>query len=287
MADLTPSLLIGTDFRENSKNALRTGLIWAKQMILESHVTYVHSSPVSRKALKSAHIIDQTSEEYLEASLIEKIKNQVSVLDPTGSKVQNIHYKILYGQPAIELARQATEMNPELLVLGTKERGPLGQIFLGSVTEKIIQTCTYPVLAVRDQFAIAPERITFLCDFSSISVRAWQWAKKLASVFHADLEIVHAITGKEETLQTAEKLAKKELSMMIEEDSTQKLSSVILRSYGHPKDAILDHLIQHRPHLLVMGSHGRSALKKLSLGSNADYLLSKSDCNILVVRPTI
>ncbi|MBI2518767.1 MAG: universal stress protein [Bdellovibrio sp.] len=43
--------------------------------------------------------------------------------------------------------------------------------------------------------------------------------------------------------------------------------------------------MKNRPHLLVMGSHGRSSFKKLSLGSNADFLLSKSDCNILVVRP--
>jgi nucleotide-binding universal stress UspA family protein len=51
-------------------------------------------------------------------------------------------------------------------------------------------------------------------------------------------------------------------------------------------DEILDHLEQHPTDLLVVGSRGLSATRRLLLGSVSTALVNHAPCPVLVVRPT-
>jgi len=53
---------------------------------------------------------------------------------------------------------------------------------------------------------------------------------------------------------------------------------------GHPADAILQVAKKHRGDLIVMGSHGRTGLRRLFLGSVAETVLRSADILVLVVR---
>ncbi|HEV2261435.1 MAG TPA: universal stress protein [Candidatus Rubrimentiphilum sp.] len=53
---------------------------------------------------------------------------------------------------------------------------------------------------------------------------------------------------------------------------------------GNPTDAILQVAKKRRGDLIVMGSHGRSGLRRLFLGSVAEAVLRSADIPVLVVR---
>ena len=53
---------------------------------------------------------------------------------------------------------------------------------------------------------------------------------------------------------------------------------------GNPADAILEVAKKHRVDLIVMGSHGRSGLGRIFLGSVAESVLRRSPVPVLVVR---
>lgn len=53
---------------------------------------------------------------------------------------------------------------------------------------------------------------------------------------------------------------------------------------GEPAAALQRHLKKHPPHLLIAGSHGRSAIAAAVLGSVVTKLLSRTKVPILVVR---
>ncbi|HET9392445.1 MAG TPA: universal stress protein [Candidatus Rubrimentiphilum sp.] len=55
---------------------------------------------------------------------------------------------------------------------------------------------------------------------------------------------------------------------------------------GHPTDAILQVAKKHRGDIIVMGSHGRTGLRRLFLGSVAESVLRSADIPVLVVRQT-
>jgi nucleotide-binding universal stress UspA family protein len=53
---------------------------------------------------------------------------------------------------------------------------------------------------------------------------------------------------------------------------------------GDPREAIVHTAKAEQVELVVMGSHGRSGLAKLMLGSVASYVLSHAPCSVLVVK---
>ena len=55
---------------------------------------------------------------------------------------------------------------------------------------------------------------------------------------------------------------------------------------GHPTDAILQVAKKHHGDIIVMGSHGRTGLRRLFLGSVAEGVLRSADIPVLVVRQT-
>jgi nucleotide-binding universal stress UspA family protein len=53
---------------------------------------------------------------------------------------------------------------------------------------------------------------------------------------------------------------------------------------GHPRTTIVDEARKWRADLIVMGSHGRTGLTRLLLGSVAQYVVSHAPCSVEVVR---
>ena len=55
---------------------------------------------------------------------------------------------------------------------------------------------------------------------------------------------------------------------------------------GDPREALVESARNEQADLLVVGSHGRSALLKLLLGSVALHVVSHAPCDVLVVKRT-
>jgi nucleotide-binding universal stress UspA family protein len=53
---------------------------------------------------------------------------------------------------------------------------------------------------------------------------------------------------------------------------------------GNPAEAIADYAATHKPDLIVMGSHGHSALGNMVLGSVASGVLARCKAPVLLVR---
>jgi len=56
---------------------------------------------------------------------------------------------VVKGVPFNEIINAATEINVDLIVIGTHGRTGLSHVMLGSVAEKVVRKATCPVLTVR------------------------------------------------------------------------------------------------------------------------------------------
>lgn len=54
--------------------------------------------------------------------------------------------------------------------------------------------------------------------------------------------------------------------------------------HGDARVELLDAARSHQPDLLVVGSHGRTGLAKLILGSVAHHVVTHAECSVLVVK---
>ncbi|MEO1203739.1 MAG: universal stress protein [Pseudomonadota bacterium] len=115
-------------------------------------------------------------------------------------------------------------------------------------------------------------------DTRSIVVDAWN-ATAGGSDTGGDTGTVEAVKSAMESRATSEELA----------DTSDAVGEVdgdtnAVQLWGHPADDICRYAERHDVDLIVMGSHGRSALKRAILGSVSHAVVNSATCAVMIVR---
>ena len=72
---------------------------------------------------------------------------------PTGLDVR---FLVWTGDPGESIVSAAEAETADLIVVGTHGRGPIGRLFLGSVSEHVLRNAPCPVLVARPETALRP-----------------------------------------------------------------------------------------------------------------------------------
>ncbi|MEE9180137.1 MAG: universal stress protein, partial [Vicinamibacteria bacterium] len=140
------------------------------------------------------------------------------------------------------------------------------------------------------------EKILFPTDFSETADHAFKQAVALAIAHRAKLHVFHSILLHSEDpdhLKTvlkgyAEHVEKEALDLLQKtsgelEGKGLQVEFSTSRAFS-PYEAIAEKVDQFAPDLIVMGTHGRSGVEKLLLGSVAEKVLRHAPCNVLTLR---
>ena len=65
------------------------------------------------------------------------------------SRTANFELELLEGDPGETIARRATELGCESIVMGTHGRGRLGSALMGSVAQRVVHAASVPVTLVK------------------------------------------------------------------------------------------------------------------------------------------
>lgn len=104
---------------------------------------------------------------------------------------------------------------------------------------------------------------------------------------------VHALTVKESTgavkrdqiRHDPDEAAEQALTAVQKEAEAHSVPTEIYVESGVPHAVITDYVDTHDIDLIVMGTHGRTGLQRMLVGSVAERVIRKSDVPILVVSP--
>lgn len=143
-------------------------------------------------------------------------------------------------------------------------------------------------------------KILYATDYSKASARALDEAVALAKQNSSELLVLHVLEPMTSYV-AGEDIGGAELYMQLEEknkqdaensmkqlmDKLRKLKvnakSLLLRG-GTAQDQIVRAAKNRRANLIVIGTHGRTGLSKLFLGSVANQVVSTAHCPVLTVR---
>ena len=103
------------------------------------------------------------------------------------------------GDPAETILLHARLLRPDVIVVGTAQRGGIERLRAGSVADRVAAKATVPVLLVprhRRTAATQPFRhIAVAVDFSSSSDRAIEQARALATGRNDRITLIHVVPG--------------------------------------------------------------------------------------------
>jgi nucleotide-binding universal stress UspA family protein len=137
--------------------------------------------------------------------------------------------------------------------------------------------------------------ILYATDFSPQANQAYFHAIALAEAHRARLTVVHvyeppalpagAVLGLPLGMQAMEE-EKQELFSQLEQIHPLNPRTVVRHALleGSPAEEIVRHAAALRADLIVIGTHGRTGLDRLVMGSVAEKVLSDATCSVMVIK---
>jgi nucleotide-binding universal stress UspA family protein len=208
-----------------------------------------------------------------------------------------IEYQVRRGKPDTEILRAAAEMHADLIVVGNQGRTGIDGLLIGNVADSIMRHAHCPTLSVRlapplPDLSVRPiQTILHPTDFSSHAESALRVAKTLAREHGARLIVMHVvpvgrIAGAVQEPLAELDVARAELDWLCRQINDASLKYPVERKLtrGDIASAILDEAETRECDLIVMGTHGRGAVRRLFFGSVAEAVMHKAHCPVLTVK---
>ncbi len=279
-------ILCPVDFSEGSARALEQAVRLAKEHGAELVVAHAWYLPPTT--------IDYTlSPETLDAIREDAARGlEDAVTRARGLGANKPAGLLLEGVPWTRIAEAAEGY--DLVVVGTHGRTGLTHVLLGSVAEKIVRHAHCSVLVVPQGGPLRTfKKVVCPVDFSEPSKVALRRACELVVPDGGTLTVVHVIElpvayRGQIPLDFAgeiDRLAREKLDEWVAEAGkwTKATVTPVVR-LGTPGAQVL-HLIGEEPcDLVVVGSHGRTGIKRALLGSVAEKLARHAGCPVYVAR---
>lgn len=214
-----------------------------------------------------------------------------------GQKFQRLklEYEVGTGKPFVELIVAAKAWPADLIVVGGTSR--MEEPFLGTTSERVLRKALVPVMVAKK--ALSSQAKTFLVptDFSSCAKNAAEEAINLARCFRGRVVFFHVLY-RFYTVAYAHELGvslpiSPPAPEEIEPDWKTFLDNLPLENIdweksaeeGEAATAIVQRAERIQADAIVMGTHGRTGLPHMLLGSVAEKVARTASCPVLTVRP--
>ena len=296
-------ILVAYDGSPHSKAALGWAMLLGGNQHAELEVVKVFEPIIRHYTRSDFDIGDQIAEQYAE---IEKADRQMLEAVKSFCKENSqlkIHVDVLKGHVASTLLDYARQKGFDLIVAGTKGRGVLEDMLVGSVTSSLVRLAKVPVLVVKEQSAPASlQKILVAYDGSdyakaaldlAIDISKSANAKVLAAKVSDPLDLM--MTSNMTEAGSVEKIRLKLAEL--EEQEKKLLEGVKAAAACKEMDirlellsgsSIAERMIQHagetHADMIVAGTLGHGLLGGLLLGSVTRNLVSLSKIPVLVVK---
>jgi nucleotide-binding universal stress UspA family protein len=201
------------------------------------------------------------------------------------------------GWPHAQVLRLAEEWAADLVVVGSQGAAALADVLLGSTAERIVRHAPCPVLVARPPRARG--RIVIGTDFSDPALPAVRAGAAEARRTGAKITLLHAIEdsfgpalqseptwampwiASPEQRREAEEAA---LLSLAEAMAIAGASGDLVVRFGDPASQLIAAATEGGAELLVVGTAGRTGLRRVLLGSVAEKVARLAPCSVEVVR---
>jgi len=292
-------VLIATDFSSHAEDAL--ALVAGLQIPVGSAVRIVHvvePFPAINAFAPTSMITLAENEREITAELDRKI----ALFRDRGLVVQTA---LVIGRPADMIVDEAQRFHADLVVVGSRGRRRIVATLLGSVSAEVVDRAPCPVLVARGR---ALTRLVLAEDGSETAAAGADLVTSVpalralpvhvVSVVDAPFPFTAANSDAGPSMHAAIQAyydslpSLREGTSRIANDRSAKLSAAGVEATaemreGDAADELIAAAAASHADGIVIGSHGRTGVSRLFLGSVARTVLFNAPCSVLIVRAPV
>lgn len=282
------TIVVGID----GSPASRLALDWAlEQARIEGRsLTLVHAIHALTPVWQEPGAPDPTTAHR--RALLRKGTELLEEVLPESSSARSgvdVHHVVRIGDPCVVLPEVSAIA--ALVVVGSRGRGPLRSLLLGSTAVALVRHARCPVVVHRgDLVPSSRRRIAVGVDDSQDALQVLDFAFTQAQLHGEPLTVVHA-QHFTPTTSTDDPFAEPSWA---DGDHVDVAAAIEERLRQHP-DVVVDNVIRHgtpggllldladEVRLLVVGIHRRGRAAELTFGATAVWLVEHASCPVAVV----
>lgn len=278
-------ILVAADGSDSSKNAFRQACSIGRQD--KSWITVITTIPAYHDYHQMLSVREKVS-----ASLHEEGERVLAEIRTIAAEEDAfIRTRLEEGSPFTSIIDAADEGNFDLIVMGRHGRKVVERAMMGSVTARVIGNSQRDVMVIPEGTSIGWDTIVFATDGSKFSSSAMEKAIDLAQSYGGRLTAISVVDVTEEFLAQAPEAVDRlvEAAKGYLEDVRLKAASVgiAIDTVVRETDAfraITETAAGNKASVIVMGSHGRTGVRRLLMGSVTEKVIGYAPCPVLVVR---
>jgi nucleotide-binding universal stress UspA family protein len=278
-------VLIAIDGSETSMHALREYIRFSKAQ--NPSITVVSVIPPYEGDLAATwtNNITASIKKQCDAALSEALK----IAGEEGITIQALCEEGAIHEKIVDLADME---NYDLIVMGKKGMSLIERAFVGSVTARVIGYSRQDVLIIPDGAAIGRKNLLVATDGSAYSETAARRAIEIARQYHSEIKALSVVDVTVEFMLRAQELydslvskAKGFTDSIKEKALAAGVKAEALVRDGEVYKVIIDVAKEYPADMIIMGSLGRTGMKRLLMGSTAERVLGHSSFPVLIVKP--
>jgi nucleotide-binding universal stress UspA family protein len=286
MEDRIRDIVVGFDFSEGGRNALRAARDLARRVGAKLHIVTAIPGPVRDLAKLQVEMPPR---------LFASLQQQVQLLTDVEKLVRDA---VGEQSPVKTLLAAMDARDADLFVVGDIGLAPEVGRAIGYDTERLIRRSVRPVLVINRHTTFPPARILAPVDFSDSGERVLGKAADFARLFGASLHVLHCVEFDPEPVV---QLYGTSISLEVMEDwrahartqLDELLSRTPLQGIELTSDVALARAFEKIPEvtkaggfdLVVMGTHGASYAEEILLGGTADRVIRQLPASVCAVKP--
>lgn len=209
------------------------------------------------------------------------------------AKAERTPFKMACAEGVIheQIVDLADAENCDVIVMGRRGLGRIERAIVGNVTARVIGHTQRDVLIVPLGATLGWEQIILATDGSQYSATAAERALMLAQAYGGQLKVIsvvdvpasHYIYAPEAVADLVKNATgyvndvKKQA-----ENAGVKAETFVAKTVAY--EAIIDLAKERNGNMIVMGSHGRTGLKRLLMGSVTEKVISHAPYPVLVIK---
>jgi nucleotide-binding universal stress UspA family protein len=279
------NILVAVDGSDSSLHALRQTFPIARAE--KSIVKVIAVVPPYEGDLRlvgvRGHVTDMLREPYEKA-----LAQATDMAELVGFPIKTV---LEVGEPHERIADIAGANGVDLIVAGVRGHNPTDRIFMGSMVSRVIgYSRTHVMVCPRDK-EVALDRILIAMDGSESAMTAlhlgfdfyWEYGSELSILAVADVPS-HLYGVSPAAAGALIQAARAHLAVAEREARSRAIPAHFLLREGDPVEIIVHEAGTVRTGLIIMGSHGRTGLKRLLMGSVTERVIGDAQCPVLVAR---
>jgi len=295
-------ILFPTDFSACAEAAFTHAAYLAQRTDAELHVLHVAEPDVTAPDDWISAL--RITPEDIAADLAVPVPASPSKDRAPGDPVPLIDAEVRAPKAAPAILRYVEEHDIDLVVMGTHGRRGVRRMLVGSVAEEVVRLAPCPVFTVGRhegcEGAWAIRRIVAPVDFSEHARLAARHAAALAATYGAALDLLHVVDDR--ALPIVEMPYLGAFSVSVEEvqeraqEALEGLADALesevpgvgevgaFTRFGNPSGSIAAFAEGQRADLVVVGSHGRTGMERLLMGSVVEFVIRLAPCPVFTVK---